>query len=168
MSWLPVLTLILGAISTVVGGFASETYRNRLARRALREESDLRAATERVTFQKDTLLSLQAAGMNLLEATYRLHNRKCELARSAHRWPQEEDVEYGARQEHRVARLNAEILAARVLDDDLRTSARRVLALESTVIRSPTQEEANSRVDAMREQFEIANDQLGEILRRLI
>lgn len=168
MAWLPVVTLILGSALTFIAGLLSEMQRNRVVERRLHLERRTKMIEERNSFQRETLLSLQEAGVALLEATTVVHDRKCEVFSHSGQWVNEEEVDYGIRQERRRARLAAEVLAVRIIDDDLRSSVKQVLVLETAISKCETSAIADATLNEMRDNLEVLNDQLGVVLRRLL
>lgn len=171
--WFPVITLALGSILTVVGGLLLEAYRNRWVARKADEDRAIQRIAERAAFQLDTLLQLQEAGKDLLDATGGcfeekwLHFMYPPAANSD--GPKVQFVNAEAERARRKARLQVDILISRVEHDELRERAEKLTDLSGKVVRHEHYDNARQELEDMRAQFAKVNrHQLGPLLRSLL
>jgi hypothetical protein len=150
---LPLITFVLGSLMT----FATETLQYR---RQVERERDARAAeraTERARrhaeFQIETLLKLQDALAQLLSFT---QSQMVGEALSAE-----------ARSKKIDANLQAQALAVRVENHDLRERAQGILELVIELGEARDSETAAAVWNSIALEFRAINDRVGELLREL-
>jgi hypothetical protein len=157
----PVVTLVLGSILTVVGGLLSEAYRNRWAARKAREDRAIQLIAERTAFQIGTLLKLQEAGKDLLDATGGCFEEKwlqfMYPPAADSDGPKVQFVNAEAERARRKARLQVDILISRVEHDELRERAEKLTGLSGRVIRQERYDHARQELEDMRAQFAEVN-----------
>jgi hypothetical protein len=172
--WLPVITLILGSLLTIGGGLISEVYRHRWASLEENKRSQVQRDLEVKVFQRDNILQLQEAGLELLHYTNMCFEEKwtttpwigavdLSLDRQAHPIQLETD---GIRQR---ARLQVDKLVSRVGDDELRRAVYELVGLSREVLSKEHFQDAIEAIDHMQNRFEEVNrDKVGPALRRLL
>jgi hypothetical protein len=169
---LPVITLILGSVLTVLGGLFAETHRNKWAREKEREERAIERRLEITAFQRDTLLQLQDAGQDLLDSTFECFLEKwhgideateAEVASSMVR-----PVAAETDSRRRSARLQTEKLLVRVEDDRLRELGQSLTQLSADIISMGDLKDARPALTELQEGFREANNILGKHLRSLL
>ncbi|HSW94972.1 MAG TPA: hypothetical protein VLI88_02310 [Patescibacteria group bacterium] len=165
--WLPLLTLILG----YVGSLLTESRRDaRLAQREEKARTDARAlasADRRDEFQRKTLLELQEALMVVARITAEMHSEDRRGFKATGQWTGGLHSE-GLDQRGQAANGVLSTIAVRVLDDRLRATVDEFhkAATHAAVI-ARTREEAVEAMSVMTNSMVRANERIGELLRSL-
>jgi hypothetical protein len=169
---LPVITLILGSVLTVLGGLFAETHRNKWAREKEREDRAVERRLETTAFQRDTLLQLQDAGQDLLDSTFECFverwNKIEEPAEAEVVPSMAHPVAAETDRRRRSARLQTEKLLVRVEDDRLRELGQRLTQLSADIISMGNYTDARPALTELQEGFREANSILGKHLRSLL
>jgi hypothetical protein len=171
--WFPVITLLLGSALTVIGGLLSEAYRNRWALRNAQQERDIQRRFDRIAFQRDTLLQLQDAGLDLIDTTTSCLLQKWPPPQqegvASTSQPRPHSVSSEANHARRKARLQIEKLLPRVENDELRQRVQELTDLSRQVIVLEHYELARKALDDMQARFAHANQNLlGPLFRDLL
>jgi len=169
--WLPVAALAAGVVGTIGGQGLTGWLAWKREQGARSAERDV----ARDAFQRETLLEIQGAVLDVLRASSQLHINHKRVYRGTGKYARASDPEEMA-EKQREAMARASQLRQRVLDDSLRTSIRELQELATEATGPPlltlSNEDAARRAD---ETFiKIAHDQaafqeqLGVVLRGLL
>jgi hypothetical protein len=163
-SWFPVLTLLIGYGTKSLTDWIQD-------RRTIKRERDARDATNRrelferrTTFQRETLLALQEATMQLGRATGAInHLDAMSFRNTGKRQLLPDDLNEG----YRLARARTSMLTSRVRDVFVRNlvAQLRQFSVDSTM--SATQDESNRAMKSMAQVHDELNQRIGELLRTL-
>lgn len=164
--WFPVVTLLLGfALNALLESLRRrhELKRDRESRRETRRDQ---LAEQRRNFQRETLLALQEAVMDLMRATGAAHHHdEMEYRRTGewHKTKYTEELD----QAHMIAMGRTGMLGVRVRDDELRNlvSSFRDCSAGEAVSGSP--ELGRAALDEMATFFDKIQQQIGQLLRTL-
>jgi hypothetical protein len=118
-SWFPVLTLLLGFATKSLSDWLENrrnTRRERAAREAVRREQ---LFERRTSFQRQTLLEIQEASMQLVRSVGAIHHEDKMAYRSTGEWGKQR-VGDDLSEANRLAQARTGMLAARVRDDTIR------------------------------------------------
>ncbi len=153
--WLPIATLILG----YAGSLITESRRDARVRARDREAREAARQTtrdeRRDELQRRTLLELQDALANFTRVSFQMHTEGRRNSRSEER--------------ALLATVQLNVLATRLLDDELRALVQSVQAASEAITIAPrgSPEEADRAEETITERFTKANDRAGELLRSL-
>jgi hypothetical protein len=169
-SWLPVITLIVGSVLTLLGGLITEGLREKRAERKDREEHErterkdreareYARALERDAFQRQALPALQDALHELFERTTRYWVEH----KTADAW------ESNPSERADYARINSrvELLRNRIADADVRRLATACQDHGLALFAASSGDVAETHWDDFQESYIEAMKQSGEILREL-
>lgn len=158
---------IWGLIGTLVGAFASiattwiaSRTSHQLSREAAREERLERFRA----FQRQTLLELQEAIHDSLRMINRAYIEDAEVHRKGGTWRKSrlsDEVDEGVR----LAQRKVAILTERVYGDALRAEVKSLMSSAVAVLFSPSQKEAELRINAVTGDAERVLERLGSVLR---
>jgi uncharacterized coiled-coil protein SlyX len=164
--WFPVLTLLIGFGAHALFDWLKD-------RRATERERESRAATRkyqnlerRIGFQRQTLLDLQEAVLQLGRATSRINHLDKMAYRENGKWaktllPDDLDESY------RAAHARTFMLAARVLDNSVRELVTKFKDYSAQVGYAKTHDEAERGMRALDGLTDELNERIGERLRSL-
>ena len=164
---LPVLTLVLGYGLKYVADWVQEQrtiQREREARQDARRDQN---RERRVTFQRETLLALQEAMLEVASTTVTVYFTYLRAHRlEGMEWrrillPPELD------EKSRNAMQRTAMLRVRVRDDEVRSVANNVTAISSRLTSSDSKEAGERIVFEMLPAVEAFNKRIGEVLRTL-
>jgi hypothetical protein len=164
--WFPVFTLLLGYAMKAFSDWLQHrrtTEREREARAAARQDE---RANRRVAFQRQTLLDLQEAMMQLIRSAGAMHHRDVMEFRKTGKWQKQlfgEELNENAR----LANARTSMLAVRVRDDPVRDLVQTVKSHAIAAAMCGSQEEGERAMTAMGAAFEQLNQRIGETLRKL-
>lgn len=164
--WLPVLTLLLG----YAVGLLTEWLRHK---GTLKREREAREAAQRVAaheqraaFQRQTLLDLQEAVMQLVRAASEMHHHDVMTSRKTGKWAtQLFDEDLDRRAHH--AQMRTTMLSVRVRDKEVRELTRAFQADAASLPVVPTKEESDHAYARMTNKFDQLNEHIGQLLRAL-
>jgi hypothetical protein len=163
--WLPLATLILGYVGSLVTEWVRDS---RAATREARAQDQARThdrVERRNEFQRQTLLSMQEAVFDLVRSVGALHTEDLVTHQRTGKWNELGSDEWN--EKNMVAnRMNA-MLSARVLDDNLREQIERLRTAATRVLLARSKQESEKEMDNMVALFEHVNGRVGEILRSL-
>jgi hypothetical protein len=166
VAWFPVFTLLLG--------YALKAFTDWLQRRrASKRERESRGAAlsghlleRRTAFQRETLLDLQDAMMQLMRTTGVINVEDSVAFRESGLW-HKEPLGDELSENHRLASARATMLAVRVHDDAVRNLVIAVQRHVDSVVVAESEGESDQGVDAAMVEFDKLNQRIGEILRQL-
>lgn len=164
--WFPVFTLLLGYATKAVSDWLQHrrtSERERQAREATRQEQ---LAERRSTFQRQTLLDLQEAMMQLVRATGAMHHQDVMAFRTTGTWQKQLFGEELA-ENSRLANARTSMLAVRVRDDSVRDLVQAVKNHATAAGMCASQDEGQRAMAGMGDAFEKLNQRIGEVLRKL-
>jgi hypothetical protein len=165
-SWFPVLTLLLGYATKSLTDWLEHrrnTRREREAREAVRRDQ---LFERRTSFQRQTLLDLQEASMQLARSVGAIHHQDKMAYRSTGKWSKQllgDELSEG----NRLAQARTGLLGARVRDDTIRELIDKLKTYSAEVINSPTPEDSERAESSMTVVFDELNQRIGEVLRKL-
>lgn len=166
IGWFPVLTLLLGYATKTINDWIHHrrvSEREREARRSLRQDQIFE---RRVAFQRQTLLELQEAVMELIRCAGAMHHLDEMEHRRTGRWHKqlyEEDLSEQAR----LANARTTLFAVRVRDDSVRDLVTEMKSHVTASVFSRSPEEGQQELNLMVKTFETLNHRIGEVLREL-
>jgi hypothetical protein len=165
-SWFPVLTLIIGYGAKSFSEWI-EHMRTTKREREARDESRRNQLFERRTsFQRQTLLDLQEACMQLARTTGAMHHLDSMAYRSSGKWHKQlfpSDLD----EEHRLTQARTLMLAVRVRDDSVRELVDKLKSLCFETGVSATQEDSDHAITSATHAHKELNQRIGELLRAL-
>jgi hypothetical protein len=165
-SWFPVVTLLLGyGTKSLSDWFQNrrDVAREREAREAIRQEQRFE---RRSTFQRQTLLDLQEACMQLTRATGATHHLDEMSFRSSGTWqrqllPEELDKNY------HLAQTRTLMLSVRVRDDVVRQLVEKLRSHSAKATMSTSQADSNREIANMVPIHDELQKRMGELLREI-
>ena len=166
VGWFPVFTLLLGyAVKAATDWLQHRrtSERERQAREAARRDQLFERQT---TFQRQTLLDLQEAIMQLVRCAGAMHHQDVMAFRETGEWRKqlfEEELNENAR----LATARTSMLAVRVRDASVRDLVAVVRSHSVNAGLSASQAEGDRELYAMATEFERLNQRIGEVLRKL-
>lgn len=140
-----VLTMILGSLLTVITSWVSErriAERERIRQRQDRNEKE---NIWRREFKRETLLALQVSSQKLLRASAAILHKDEIANRTNGEW-QRQQLPERLSDEHLYHLTDTMLLASRVSDIEIRTSADRLRELASAIVRSATEVQAQAQL----------------------
>lgn len=164
--WLPIATLILGAV-------LQEWLRSRSDSRVAKREREAREESRRDqrrerhnVFQRETLLALQGAVTNLGRTGALMNLADMRAFRETGEWRKNL---YGQELSERVlaARLTMETLGARVADEQVRSLCDEIRRWHKVIPNAATPEEGDAAMANVSRIGPILNERIGVILREL-
>jgi hypothetical protein len=162
--WFPVLTLFIGFVTRPFSDWIQHRLtvgRDREAREATRRDE---RTERRNAFQRDTLLNLQEAVMQLSRSTATIHH-KDKMSRHSTGKPAllPDDLDEG----HRLGHVRVSMFSARVRDQSVRDLVEQLRQLSEGSVKSTAQTECNQSLNAMFQVSDELNQRIGELLRTL-
>jgi hypothetical protein len=164
--WFPVFTLLVGYVTKASTDWLqhrSTAERERQAREAARRDQ---LAERRAAFQRQTLLDLQEAIMQLVRTAGAMHYEDVMAFRTTGKW-QKQLIGEELAEKSRLANARTSMLAVRVRDDSARDLVQIVKDHATATVMSGSQEEGDRAMASMGAAFEDLNQRIGEILRTL-
>jgi hypothetical protein len=165
-NWFPILTLLLGYATKSLSDwleYRRNTRREREAREAVRRD---KLFEQRTDFQRQTLLDLQEACMQLARSVGAIHHQDEMAFRSTKKWCKQllsDDLDEG----NRLAQARTGMLGARVRDETIRELIDKFKTYSAEAIDSPTPNDSERAVISMTVVFAELNQRIGEVLRKL-
>jgi hypothetical protein len=173
-TWLPAALTAFGGFATAALSYlslrvldarkAERTYqREKVARDAARRDILLERRSQ---FQRQTLLDLQDAVMKLVRTTGEMQHLDIMSSRAGERWhekPYPNDLDQRA---HSAA-VQTTVLGVRVSDESIRNLLKQLKAGTNGVLFSRNLNEAERATGMMAEVFDLLNERIGEVLRKL-
>ena len=164
--WFPVFTLLLGYAVKVATDWVQH-------RRTLERERDARQAQRRdllserrSDFQRQTLLDLQEAVMDVARTTGAMHHEDQMAYHNTRNWGRQlyaPDLD----ERNSAAMRRTSMLAVRVRDESVRDLVQRFKSHSANATTRRSREESESEMAEMATVFENLNYRIGEILRRI-
>jgi hypothetical protein len=164
--WLPIVTAFAGLAS----GVLIEWFRDA---RAYARERETRIAgrkdmllDRRITFQRQTLLDLQGAIVNLVQAHLETHSHDVQNNQCANQW---KELNHPTELIERISSARSQVLTlrSRVNDDSVREISGDLLTTCSNLYLSKSVQDGNEHSSSLiKIQFKL-NDCVGEVLRKL-
>ncbi|MGD1027123.1 hypothetical protein [Candidatus Binatus soli] len=167
LNWfLPIATLLLGYIAkSVTDGIDSRRASKR--EQIVREESRRDHLFERRTdFQRQTLLDLQEATMQLMRATAAINHEDVMAFRKTGKWGMQL-VGDELSEAHRLANARVTILRVRVRDQTVRDFVGDVQANGSSLVICRSEQESTRLMGTLFGAFDNLNGRIGELLRHI-
>jgi hypothetical protein len=164
--WFPVLTLLLGYATKSASEWVQHrrtTQRDREAREAAQQDQ---LSERRASFQRQTLLDLQEAMMQLVRMAGAVHHQDVMAYRKTGKWQKQlfgEELSESAR----LAAARSSMLSVRVRDDSIRALVGKVKSDANDAGMCATEEESQVALRSMAAAFENLNQRIGEVLRKL-
>jgi hypothetical protein len=162
----PVVTLLLGyapkSISELVG-HQRALEREREAREVARRD---KLNEHRTDFQRQTLLDLQEALLNLTRTAGATHHEDIMAHRRTGEW-QKQRIGEELNENVCLAMVRTAILGVRVHDDLVREMVQQCRDYASTVSISPSPNDSEVAMAAMGSTLEELNQRVGELLRKI-
>jgi hypothetical protein len=165
-SWFPVVTLLLGYAAKSLDewlGYRRNARREREAREAVRRDQ---VFERRTSFQRQTLLDLQEAAMQLARSVGAINHQDKLAYNSTGEWSKQQlpdDLSEG----NRLAQARTGMLGARVRDDSIRELLAKLKTHSQETISSPSREDSERALKSMALAHDELNQHIGEVLRKL-
>jgi hypothetical protein len=162
-SWFPVLTLLIGYLTKYLTDwlqFRRSMQREREARENTRRDELL---ARRNTFQRETLLALQEAFMQLNRATGAINHQDNIAGQAGGR----QQLPDGLSEGYHAAQTRTSMLVSRVRDARVRELVEKLRQFSVDSTMGGTQGDRNRAMAAMAELYDPLNQRIGEILRTL-
>jgi hypothetical protein len=162
----PVLTLLLGYATKSVSEWIQHrriSHRDREAREAARRDH---LSERRDSFQRQTLLDLQEAIMQLIRMAGAMHHRDIMAYRQTGKWQKQlfdDELSEGSR----LAVAQTSMLSVRVRDDSIRAMVDQVKHHAGNAGMCATEQESVVALSSMGSAFVTLNQRIGEVLRKL-
>jgi len=165
-SLLPIFTLLLGYATSSL----SEWLRDRRAREREREAREATRSDQlyerRTNFQRQTLLDLQDALMDLVRTAGAMHHKDVTAYRGTGRW-QKQFYDEQLDESARFAQARTSMLNVRVRDEAIRELVKEVKDHINSAGAAANREDSERSLASMASTFEKLNQRLGQILREL-
>jgi len=164
--WFPVLTLALGFVTASIGEWIRDkrtAKREKLSREEKRR-SDI--YERKVNFQRETLLNLQEALLNLVRATGESYHQDSMIFKQTGVW-QKQLLGAELDERYRLAQANISILTVRVKDEAVRTMVNQLRSLSVSTVSSSSEEAAAQAIKKGSEVMDTLNERIGVLLREL-
>jgi hypothetical protein len=165
VEWFPVATLLLGYTVRALSDFFGHRNIRAREREALQEAREDRLREQHTTFQRETLLNLQEAVMDMTRATAEAHVADMNAYRKTGEW--RTTVIPALEEGIRLASSHTTKLMVRVGDDAARGLAVKLKAAVKRAVFSEDKESCQSGLSDVFATFDELNDQLGELLRKI-
>jgi hypothetical protein len=164
--WLPVLTTILGACIVLITEALRDRRTSERERAARAETRRLQLLERRTTFQRQNLLDLQEALLQLARTTGQMQIYDIKAYRNTGTWqknlyPPELD------EANRVANTRTSMLGVRVRDNAVRDLLEQFKSCSAGVIMSRSAEESDRSSKNVVAVLEKLQQRIGEVLRTL-
>jgi hypothetical protein len=166
VGWFPVFTLLLGYAVKAVSDWLQHrrtSERERQAREAARQDQ---LFERRTAFQRQTLLDLQEAALQLVRTAGAMNHQDVMAFRKTGKW-QKQLYDEALSEDSRLANARTSMLAVRVRDDSVRDLMAVVKNHAWNAGMCASLEEGDRALNAMAAEFEKLNQRIGEILRKL-
>jgi hypothetical protein len=166
VGWFPVLTLLLGYFIKVLSDWLQHRHTLEREREARAETRRDQLSERRVEFQRQTLVDLQEAVMDVARTTGAAHHQDEMAYRKSGRWQRQL---LGADLDEKLflAMRRSSMLSVRVRDDALRDLIDKFRTQASQTIVGISRDHSNSAFMKMTELFEQVQGRIGGILRTL-
>jgi hypothetical protein len=167
VGWFPVLTLLLGYFTKYLSDWFQHqrtVERDRENRVAIRRD---RLLERRTRFQRQTLLDLQEALMDLGRTTGAMHQHDEIAYRKSGDWQRRAYYPEDLSENDRIAMRRTAVLAVRVRDASVRELVQEFKDSASAVGMSASKEASDSAFYRMMPVFEELNQRIGEVLRKM-
>jgi hypothetical protein len=163
---LPIATLVIGLIAKpITDWFDSRRIRDR--EREARQENRLDQMFERRnTFQRQTLLELQGALLELVRTTSSINHVDVMASRKAGHW-QKGLVPDDLNEEHRLANAQTTVLSVRVRDQAVRDLVDEVKQNGVGTLFASSEPASTQLLKQMSDTFDKLNARIGELLREM-
>jgi hypothetical protein len=164
--WFPVFTLLLGYFTKYVSDWVHhkrDLERDRETRKEARRDQ---LAEHLTTFQRQTLLDLQEAVMDVARTTGAAHHLDEMAYREIGQWQKQllgDDLD----QESLLAMRRTAILSVRVRDSSLRELVKTFRQCAAQTSIGVSRDASNSAMNSMAAVFEQVQERVGELLRTL-
>jgi hypothetical protein len=165
-SWFPVVTLLIGFATKSVSDWFEHRRsirREREAREALRRDQFFE---RRTSFQRQTLLDLQDASMQLVRSVGAIHHQDKMIYASTNQWGKQR-VGDDLSETNRLAQARTGMLGPRVRDGTVRELVSKLKTHSVEVLRSETLEDSERADLALIIIHDKLNERIGEVLRNL-
>jgi len=165
-TWFPVVTLLLGYGIKFYSDWTQNrwtTAREREAREAAKHDKLFERRSE---LQRQSLLELQEAVMQLARATGALNHQDEMALRAGGKWQRQAGTG-DVSETFRFAQARISTLCARVRDDGVRDLAGKFRACCTAVVHSESQADSASAMRDMVRVLDELNQQIGKVLRKL-
>lgn len=159
-------TLLLGYGTKAFSDWIQHRRTSEREREARREARLEKSAERRITFQRQTLLDLQEAMMQLLRSSGATHVQDVAGFRKDGKW-QKRPLTEELNESSRLANARTSMLIVRVRDDSVRDLAQVVKNHATSVDYCSSEDESFKELKAMSSAFDKLNHRIGEILRTL-
>jgi len=163
VGWFPVFTLLLGYAVKAAADWLQHrrtSEREREARNAAREDH---LFERRTAFQRQTLLDLQDAMMDLVRTTGEMHHHDVVSFRQTGKW-QKQLFSEDLAEANRLANARTSMLAVRVRDETVRNLVTEVKNHSTKAAMCASLEEGDRALGAMGIEFDSLNRRIGEVL----
>jgi hypothetical protein len=165
-SWFPVLTLLIGYGTKSISDWLQNkrsVAREREAREAARQDQRFE---RRSTFQRQTLLDLQEACMQLARATGAVHHLDEMAFRSGGTW-QRQLLPADLDENYHLAQTRTLMLSVRVRDDTVRQLVESLRSYSVNATMSKNQADSNREMMSMVPTHDQLQRRIGELLREI-
>jgi hypothetical protein len=165
-SWFPVMTLLIGYGTKSFSDWLQDKRniaREREAREAARQDQRYE---RRTNFQRQTLLDLQEASMQLARATGAAHHQDEMAYRTTGKWQKQllpSDLDEG----YRLAQTLTSMLSVRVRDDSVRQLVKNLKTHSTEAMISANQDDSGRAMTNMASVHEELHERIGELLREI-
>jgi hypothetical protein len=165
--WLPLATLVIGFGGASINEWLRDRRQEKREASAREAERALRREERRDEFQRQALLELQEAGVDLGRSVAKAHRHDLrEQRESGKEWAA---LRLGREldEENRLASLRARMLEERILDDELRDLVQQYIELSNEVLVAPSEAVAVAEFGALLSSNASMQARLGILLRQL-
>ncbi|MEH2504991.1 hypothetical protein V1290_003802 [Bradyrhizobium sp. AZCC 1578] len=164
--WLPFVTLALGYGAKTVEDWIQNKRTMAREREARDEARRDQRFIRRITFQRETLLELQEASLQLARATGKAHYLDEMAFRESRAWRKSllpDDLDEG----YRVAQARNSMLSERVQDKTVRDLVGQMKTASTAAVFAADRDTASRSVQYMSDYFDALHKRIGELLREI-
>lgn len=160
------LSVIAGGVLTMISAWIADNRLTERERERRSEELRERRANRRDDFQRETLLSLQAASQKLLRTTSAMHHQDVITFRKSGQW-QKQKFGDDLSNDHLHQNTETMLLASRVRDEDARSLANELRERASVAGFSANEVEAECRMKAAADTQQALIQRIGQLVREM-
>ena len=166
-AWLPAISVLVGFITKcITDWFQDSRATKRDEERHARERSDQRQERNAI-FQRETMLDLQDAIMDLTRASGEIHFHDLKAAQENGGWKKLTQMKEGLSERTRLLQAKTSILLSRIDDKDIREKGKKLKSAVSQVAIATTQTKSEEALFEAGKLSDEINQRIGDVLRDL-
>jgi hypothetical protein len=164
--WFPSVTLLIGFATGAVTEWLRDRRTEGRERKARKEARRDQFLERRKDFQRQTLLDLQEAVMELIRTAGEMHYQDLMASRKAGKWVSQ-PVTDELNERARIVQARTTLLSVRVRDDSVRGFVDELKGHASSLVVSKSQAESEATFANINPIFQKLNERVGQLLREM-